>query len=471
MLSIRITAIFLVAAAFASTACAPVQRYHPAPIVPAQTAARIESRTLSDPGLKQFMEKELGHPPAVWPMTTWSPNELMLAAYYFSPQLQIARAEEEAAKAAVITAGQRPNPTLSLAPGIPSPYLFDLVMNFPVITAEKREIKVEQAKAMRDAARYQVAAAAWQVRSGLRAAALDYFLAQRRLLIAETEAKLQTQRAGYLKAQLAAGEIAKPAVDSAQLQLLNARVALSTAQGRIREAQAKLAAAIGAPLSAIEGIHYSWTSFDEPPDASQFSAAEIRRDAVLNRLDVRQRLAEYAAADAALRLELARQHPDFHLGPGYQYEENDNFFTLAFSTVLPIFSRNQGPIAEAEARRKDAGARFLAAQAGAIAQSEEALTQYHAAFADLEEARKTLEQMQNVQEPAARKAFEAGEQDRLFYNGVLLHSAAVTTSYLDVLARVQSALGQLEDAVQRPLEPGEVPPPADNSELLGKDTK
>ena len=111
----------------------------------------------------------------------------------------------------------------------------------------------------------------------------------------------------------------------------------------------------------------------------------------------------------------------------------------------------------------------MATQARAIAQSEEAFARYRAAFAELEEAKKTLGQMQNVQEPAARQAMNAGEEDHLFYSGVLLQSAAVTTSYLSVLERVQVALGRLEDAVERPLEPGELPPLSLYPKMQGKE--
>jgi outer membrane protein, heavy metal efflux system len=453
----------LAAITFAGISCAPVERYHPRPIAPAATAARLESRRLNDPGLRQFMETNLGRKLPAWPLQFWTPNELALAAYYFNPQLRVAQAQAEAAQAAILTAGARPNPSLSLMPGIPSPYLFDLVMNFPVVRAGRREIKVKQARALGERARYQLAATAWKVHSEFRRAALDYFLAQRRLWIAETDEALRTQQVELLEKRLAAGETARPELESARLQWLNSRTALGAARGRTQETRAALAAAVGVPVAALEGISYSWTSLDNPPEASAFSPAAIQRDAVLNRLDVRQSLAQYAAAEAALQLEIARQYPNFTLGPGYQLEEGDNFFTLALSTVLPIFNRNQGPIAEAEARRKEDAARFLATQAGAIAQSEEALARYRTAFAELQDAKKTLGQMQTVREPAARQALEAGEADRLSYNSVLLEGAAVTSAYLNVLENVQAALGQLEDAVQQPLSPGELPPPAFNS--------
>jgi outer membrane protein, heavy metal efflux system len=461
---------------FAMSGCAPVQRYHPQPIAPAVAAARFEGRTLSDPGLRRFMEKSLGHSLSAWPIEFWTPKDLTLAAFYFNPQIPIARAQAETAEAAIITAGARPNPSLSLMPGIPSPYLFDLVVNFPVVRAHRRAIKIQQAKALSAAARYGLAQAAWNVRSGLRTAALNYFLAQRRQWIAETEETLRARQVQWLSARLAAGEVAKPQVETARLGLLDARAALRGAQGQVAVARAALAAAIGVPVSAIEGIHYSWTSLDNPPSASRFSSAAIERDAVLNRLDVRKSLAEYAASEAALQLEIAKQHPDFQIGPGYQFEERDNFFTLSYSVTLPIFNRNQGPIAEAEARRKEAAAAFVTTQADAIAQSEEALARYRAAFAELDEARETLAQMQGVQEPAARQAMMAGEADRLFYNNVELEGTAVTNAYLNVLSSVQEAFGQLEDSVERPLESGDISPPIPQApELKGssrrEDTK
>src|SRR6202790_2661995 len=111
----------------------------------------------------------------------------------------------------------------------------------------------------------------------------------------------------------------------------------------------------------------------------------MQRDAVVNRLDVRRSLAQYAAAEDDLQLEIAKQYPDVQIGPGYTYEEKNNFFTLGVSTTLPIFNRNQGPIAEAEARRKEAAASFLEKQAQVIAAVERALAVYTATLKELAE--------------------------------------------------------------------------------------
>ncbi len=469
MLARQITNAVLVTAILMSAACTPVQKYHPAPIVPAQTAAKLESRTLADPGLKQFMEKNLGHPVRTWPIETWDLNELALAAYYFNPQMQVARAQAEAAEAAITTAGARPNPSLALSGGVPSPYLFGLDLLFPVIRARRQTIKVEQAQALSLAARCALGMATWKVRSGVRTAALDYALSLRRQELLDKETKLRAQQVQWLSERVTAGEVARPEVEWARLQWLDTRMALRTAQGRVPEARATLAAATGVPVSALNGINLSWQTFDQPPDVRTLSVQIIQREAVLNRLDVRQSLAQYQAAEAALQLEIARQYPNLTLGPGYHFEESDNFFTLSFATVLPIFNRNQGPIAEAEARRKVAAANFLATQANAIAQSEQALARYRTAYMAWQEANKSLSQIQNVQEPMALQAVRLGESDKLFLNSIQLQGTTAVTAQLTALYDTQVALGQLEDTIQRPLVPGELPPPTLKSETLRKE--
>ena len=64
-----------------------------------------------------------------------------------------------------------------------------------------------------------------------------------------------------------------------------------------------------------------------------------------------------------LRLEIARQYPDLHLNPGYEFDQADSKWALGLSIELPLLNQNQGPIAEAEARRLESAARFESLQA------------------------------------------------------------------------------------------------------------
>src|ERR1700724_2610596 len=171
-----------------------VQRYQPAPIVANATASGFESRNLADPGLQSFEEQNIGHPVSPWPPATWDLQTLSLAALYFNPALDSARARVAGTEAALVTAGARPNPSVSIAPGIPTPYLLTLDFAIPIETAGKRGYRVLAARSLDEASRLDLADSAWTVRSGVRAALLNYIIASQTLeLFRSEENALQDQ--------------------------------------------------------------------------------------------------------------------------------------------------------------------------------------------------------------------------------------------------------------------------------------
>src|ERR1700731_536933 len=125
-----------------SLAGCAAQRYQAAPIVASASASRFESRNLADSGLQLVLEQNLGHPVSPWPPASWDLQPLSLAALYFNPALDSARARVAGTEAAIITAGARPNPTLSISPGVPTPYLLTLDFSIPIETAGKRGYRV-----------------------------------------------------------------------------------------------------------------------------------------------------------------------------------------------------------------------------------------------------------------------------------------------------------------------------------------
>jgi outer membrane protein TolC len=161
-------------------------------------------------------------------------------------------------------------------------------------------------------------------------------------------------------------------------------------------------------------------------------------------------LAEYAASESALQLEIAKQYPDVHIQPGYQYDQGDNKWSLGIVVELPILNQNQGPIAEAKARRQELAARFNALQAKVLAEIELAVTQ-------LEITQKNASTFRDLAAEQARRRdsvnaqFQAGAVDRLELLNAQLESATAELVQLDGQTRLQQALGALEDAVQRPL--------------------
>lgn len=460
------------------TGCA-VRKYHAVPISPPAAAAAFESRSLDSAGLKAFVDQALGHSPGTWPPKSWDPVALTLAALYYHCDIAAARAGVAVAKAGVITAGARPNPSIRVAPGSESdpvnPFIFSVTPTIPIETGGKRGLRIQIAERMIDVAHLQLAETAWQVRVRVRVALLDLLIASQNLDLLHSEEKVQAERARLLQQQFEAGEIPRPDVDTVQIESANLQLAVRAAEGTQQQARVVLAAAIGIPVSALDGIELTWPTLEQPPSLASLSPDAIQRAAVLNRLDIRRSLAQYAVAEAMLQSEIAKQYPDLQIGPGYSYDDGINKYTVGLSVTIPLFNRNQGPIAEAEARRKQAEERFLAVQAQVIGESEKALVGYKAALSELQQASTALA-MQKRKQRLAQKAFDAGEIDKLSLTGGALQTEVAARARLHALARVQSALGALENAVQEPLEPAWIVPNLPSSthpqtDLLKEPTK
>ncbi len=84
--------------------------------------------------------------------------------------------------------------------------------------------------------------------------------------------------------------------------------------------------------------------------------------ALSTRPEIARALAEYAGAEANLKLQVARQFPDLDLGPGFIWDQGVHRWTLALAVPGLLGFRNRGPIAEATASRRASAARVVETQ-------------------------------------------------------------------------------------------------------------
>jgi len=435
--------------------------YHPAPLAPVHSEQEYRMRTLTDPGLRQFAKSNLGSSLRKWPPPKWDLSRLTLVAFYYHPDLDVALARVAVAEAGIKAAGGRLNPRVGVAAGHTtspeSPWLYGFNFDIPTGAPGKRHYRVAQARALTEAARLQVAETAWQVRSRLRAALVEHLLARRKLELLRAEETARADAARIMEQRLAVGEISRPDMNAVRAERSTTRVALKAAEGRVTETLAMLAAALGVPVSALAGAKFNSPHLDQPLAPEALAPDKLQRAGLLNRIDVRRALAEYAATEAALHLEIAKQYPNIHLGPSYAFDDGQSKYKLGVSLALPLLNRNQGPIAEAEARRKQSAAQFLALQAKVIGETDQASARYRAALASYDDAN-TLVALLKEQESAMQHAVQIGESDSLALAGLRVRSAVAARSSLTALHKAQLALGDLENAVQRPLD-GSAPLP------------
>ncbi len=433
-------------------------RFETKPLSPQRTAEQFEARTLDDPQLKAFLEANLNRGFPSWPLHEWDFDALTLAALFYHPSLDVARAQLAVAQAGVTTAGGRPNPVADVAPqyttnaesGV-SPWIAALTLDTTIETAGKRGYRIERAKQESESTRLNLAEQAWQVRSRLRARLLDYAAAHRRVELLRDVQEIQEQTVELLEGRLAAGAIASTDMTAARVALIKTQGDFVETQRQVVESRAAVAEALGVPLRAIDGRELKFGLSPAAEAGRDLESAEIRRRALHSRADILADLADYAASQSALQLEIAKQYPDIHLGPGYEFDQGLHKWGLGVGAELPVLNRNEGPIAEAEARRAEAAARFLALQAQVIAEIDRAMVVRAASQEQLRQLDILLEtHQQHVQSIEAM--VKAGGADQIELSSARLEVALTEVARLDAMTKVQQALGQLEDAVQVPFD-------------------
>ena len=320
----------------------------------------------------------------------------------------------------------------------------------PIETAGKRGKRIAEAEKISESARWNFVSAAWQIRSGVRASLLDFKIAGRRAALLQQEFAAQKEIVRLLQQRLDAGEISRPELTTAQIALNKTQLDLSDARSKQADARSHLAEALGLSEAALDGENLN---FDfSLSDVKALTSADARRVALRSRADILAALADYAAAEDDLRLEIAKQYPDLHLGPGYAWNSGnagDNQWSLGLTLELPILNQNQGPIAEAEARRKLAAAKFIELQSQVIGEIDRAVAGFRVAREQLQTGNELLAAEQR-QQKSAEAQLKAGAGDRLDLLNAQLELSNAQLAQLDNAAKLQTAFGALEDALQRP---------------------
>jgi outer membrane protein, heavy metal efflux system len=383
-------------------------------------------------------------------------TEALAAALTFNPELELQHAQMALARAEVMRARQRPNPVLSLTPehlisaatnGI-SPWVIALSLVWPVRTAGKRDLEIEQALATRDATLLNGAATVWGLRTSVRNAVCAQQIASARQALAEQEAALRADLALRLGKQAQAGVASRYDAMRSQLERDQSLQKLRQSQSELSTALHDLSDVTGMPVSEL--ARRSVGSDCLPGAIEVEPLATLEERAIASRLDLRARLADFHAADAAFRTELKRRIPDLNLGPGYTYDQGDRRISFTLSGELPVFSHNDAAIARAAAERDRI-----------IAEIDKLQWSVHSG---VERARDQVLLGQQQMADAQRVAHEAQEllaRDReRRESGGLDQPAVMTTQLIELSARLDAlstaralvdALTALETAVQQPL--------------------
>ena len=427
-----------------------------APLEPSATIAEYSARRLDT------LSPDL--PPAT---AGWNRAQWLSAALRLNPRLAEERAEVDAVAAGQRTAAERPNPSMQLfaeyltSAAQSGAWLYGLSMDFLLRQPGERGRAQHRAALQTALAESDLAELLWQVRTSLRQALLDAAAAQDETallhsLVSERQALLDADRA-----RLRLGDIARAQVLVDELELARAQQREQQSRARSADAAARLAAAVGVPVAALDAVPLRWNGWDAIDSLAVSSAREWRSDALIARPQVIHALREYDLAEVGLQSEVAKRWPQFHITPAYAWggegvQQNTLYDIateagVAVSFELPIFNQHQGPIGEAVARRTAAGEHLKAVQADILGQIDRAELAWPAAqqaWADTRRVAGLAERQRQVEQ----HALDTGNSDR---SSLLTAQIAATEAQLLVLQAAytaQTVFGALEDAYRRPLQ-------------------
>lgn len=425
---------------FALVGC---ERYQGVPLDPAAVVASVTEA-------RQGMEEVEGHRPFTFPRAA-----ALMARH--APSLQEARAEYETALAVAQIKTPFPNPSLEAGPRIgfgpdaADPRLQPFAsIGVTIPTGPRRARQDDLNRLAAELAFVEAQARHRELYLDLRHLYSEWILTKARLETRQTlseaaETALSTGRklvetgfASPLDTGLLELETARTRLDA-----LNARRELASIEGDLAEIIGVQTGLCVAPPGALLP--------ELPPDVPDIQ--ELTAFMVANHPGLARLRARYEVTEAELRLEVARQYPDLHLGPSLEEQlgEQSSVLGLPLGIELPVFDRNQQGIAAARQRREEIRAKYEAAANRALAALDRSRWNLQLAQEKWKLVREVFLAGAEANIRLARKLHEGGSLDLLHLLETERSQRAVLIEASDAELATRKAWVDLERAVGIPL--------------------
>ena len=386
-------------------------------------------------------------------------------------ELQAARRAVEAAGANTLSAGARPNPTLSLgvntinpAQGIGAGPLRDKIFDSSVRIdqvierGDRRELRLANAKSLESASTEDLSEAQRQQRLALRYAYYDLLFAQNKVDIARDTIALFEGSVRAAELRLKAGDIAMADVARLRVDALRARNDARAAEADQRRAQLALAYMIGAEGRAI-GIR----AVDAWPSIYSGRAGGSVDELIEARPDVRASKKRLEAAQNARDLARSLRTRDVSVGVSYDhYPVNPSYAmgsgagtgnSYGVFVSVPLFARYYF---EGEIQRSEVD--YSAAMEALDKVRAQARAEIARAFSDLQAAAERLQRYDESLLVEAKRAADSAEfaykngaigvmdllDARRTLRAIQIDAASARNDHSKALAAWQAGVGRLD---------------------------
>lgn len=426
------------------------------------SAARLLAKDPTSIAFHQYL-MDVGYAQEKLPLTTWGVDELTLCALFYHTKLDVAKQQLALSQLNIKTAGIRNAPSVNgefgrsnQRNGDISPWLYGLSLNIPIETTNKRSIRIAKAEQNVEVARMDMAEIAWQLRNQIAIDLLAYHqnLAETQLL--QDEVATQESIVSMLEKRVNAGLASSTELSNVNLLTLKAKHQLNNKQTESQLLKAKLATDVGLTPESFAKIQIKPLVI-ENKITQQAAVLEVpleskalQQEALLNRIDIRRSIAQYAAAETEIKLQVAQQTPDITISPGILFEFGDKIWTLGFSSLLKLLHKDTSLIEQAKQLRAVQGAQFEDLQASIIAQTNQLYAHYQSAKQANQQAENTLK-AEVAQKQKMQKQFESGLIGKLEFAQYSLNTLMAKQQLLTAQFNLLNIANQIEDAMQKPI--------------------
>lgn len=454
---------------FLTTGCAPLARRQSPPQPLAVSAGQ---HTLTDSGLKRFIEQQSRQPLGNWPLRAWDFPNLTLAACYFSPELATARNQWQQAEMELAAArGQSPSgearahflPTDALlvpfaaierrvsAARLPGQPLSPAHTNVESLAgySSKHARRIAKAERAAESARWRLQTMTWQVRTGVRTNLIAYAALERGVALLEELEATSVKLVKSAESRVATGSMSYLELSQLRLQLAQTRLVLIRARLERMDVRVRLAESLSLPVNVLFDVEVEF-DFSRRPSLG-LTARDLRRQALHSRPDVLSILADYADAENVIRHEIGKRHPHATLSPGCTWDERKTRWEVNPELGLSARQRSSRNTARVESRRLAAAARLLNLQADIVDEVDRSAAVYRVTEEEVADVHALVAALVR-QYAATEDQFEAGVADPPELMLARMQLLAAGFAKLEAQVKLQNALGSLEDATQVPAE-------------------
>lgn len=398
------------------------QSYERRPLDMAGHHAAFLARTPESPEVKAFAEGLAARSPDI---TVFDPAdgvtcaEAEVIALVFNAELRLARLRAGVTRATAENAGLWEDPTIGvdltrIVESTPEPWKVFTSVGITIPISGRLEIEKQRAGIEHAAELARIAQREWSVRMSVRRAWSEWSALEAQLAATRDFLSRVDQILAVVDKMEQAGEIARTEARLFRIEKATKASDLAVLESRAHESDLRLRQLMGMSPDAPFRFHAVGVGPARAGALQSTDAANLERRSPAMLVAA----AEYEAAEKALELEVRKQYPDLHIGPGYGREDGQDQVLLGLSIPIPILNANRQRIAEAQAQRE-------LARAGVEATLEQTIAALRAADVRLAGAtrrRQTLETeivpLVDAQYTDARQVARLGEVNTL----VLLES-------------------------------------------------